>query len=78
MRYDSLAEQVKERSLGRQSQASCNCSGLCPLLAVTTTFVNGLGLGIATLAVLMPVERAGVGNPPLASARRNPHTRSTC
>jgi electron transport complex protein RnfE len=27
--------------------------GLCPLLAVTTTFVNGLGLGIATLAVLV-------------------------
>ena len=27
--------------------------GLCPLLAVTTTFVNGFGLGIATLAVLM-------------------------
>mgnify|MGYP002622306503 CR=1 FL=1 len=26
--------------------------GLCPLLAVTTTFVNGLGLGIATLFVL--------------------------
>jgi electron transport complex protein RnfE len=26
--------------------------GLCPLLAVTTSFVNGLGLGIATLAVL--------------------------
>ncbi len=27
--------------------------GLCPLLAVTTTFVNGLGLGMATLAALM-------------------------
>ena len=27
--------------------------GLCPLLAVTVTFVNGLGLGIATLVVLM-------------------------
>lgn len=27
--------------------------GLCPLLAVTTTFVNGLGLGIATLFVLV-------------------------
>lgn len=27
--------------------------GLCPLLAVTATFVNGLGLGMATLAVLM-------------------------
>lgn len=26
--------------------------GLCPLLAVTTTFVNGLGLGLATLLVL--------------------------
>ena len=26
--------------------------GLCPLLAVTTTFVNGLGLGIATALVL--------------------------
>jgi electron transport complex protein RnfE len=27
--------------------------GLCPLLAVTSTFVNGLGLGIATLSVLI-------------------------
>jgi len=27
--------------------------GLCPLLAVTSTFVNGLGLGIATLAVMV-------------------------
>ena len=26
--------------------------GLCPLLAVTTTFENGLGLGIATLFVV--------------------------
>lgn len=26
--------------------------GLCPLLAVTATFVNGFGLGLATLAVL--------------------------
>jgi electron transport complex protein RnfE len=26
--------------------------GLCPLLAVTTTLVNGLGLGVATLVVL--------------------------
>lgn len=27
--------------------------GLCPLLAVTSTFINGLGLGIATLCVLV-------------------------
>ncbi len=26
--------------------------GLCPLLAVTNTFINGLGLGLATLVVL--------------------------
>lgn len=26
--------------------------GICPLLAVTTSFVNGVGLGVATLAVL--------------------------
>jgi electron transport complex protein RnfE len=26
--------------------------GLCPLLAVTSTFINGLGLGIATLSVM--------------------------
>lgn len=27
--------------------------GLCPVLAVTSSFVNGLGLGIATLAVIV-------------------------
>ncbi len=27
--------------------------GLCPLLAVTSTFVNGLGLGLATLSVMV-------------------------
>jgi electron transport complex protein RnfE len=27
--------------------------GLCPLLAVTSTFINGLGLGVATLSVLI-------------------------
>jgi electron transport complex protein RnfE len=27
--------------------------GLCPLLAVTSTFINGLGLGVATLFVLI-------------------------
>ncbi|MGD8574583.1 MAG: electron transport complex subunit E, partial [Gammaproteobacteria bacterium] len=26
--------------------------GLCPLLAVSTTFINGLGMGLATTAVL--------------------------
>jgi len=38
--------------------------GLCPLLAVTTTFVNGLGLGLATLVVLV------LSNALVSAARR--------
>jgi len=38
--------------------------GLCPLLAVTSTFVNGLGLGIATLSVLV------ISNALVSSTRR--------
>jgi electron transport complex protein RnfE len=38
--------------------------GLCPLLAVTSTFVNGLGLGVATLSVLV------VSNALVSSTRR--------
>ena len=39
--------------LWRDNPGLVQLLGLCPLLAVTGTFVNGLGLGIATLAVLM-------------------------
>ncbi|MBT8092542.1 MAG: electron transport complex subunit E [Gammaproteobacteria bacterium] len=38
--------------LWRENPGLVQLLGLCPLLAVTSTFVNGLGLGIATLAVL--------------------------
>jgi electron transport complex protein RnfE len=38
--------------------------GLCPLLAVTSTFVNGLSLGIATLSVMV------VSNALVSSTRR--------
>jgi len=38
--------------------------GLCPLLAVTSTFVNGLGLGVATLSVLV------VSNALVSASRR--------
>jgi H+/Na+-translocating ferredoxin:NAD+ oxidoreductase subunit E len=37
----------------RNNQALVQLLGLCPLLAVTTTFVNGLMLGLATAAVLL-------------------------
>ena len=38
--------------LWRDNPGLVQLLGLCPLLAVTTTFVNGLGLGLATLVVL--------------------------
>jgi electron transport complex protein RnfE len=38
--------------LWRDNPGLVQLLGLCPLLAVTSTFVNGLGLGIATLFVL--------------------------
>jgi electron transport complex protein RnfE len=38
--------------LWRDNPGLVQLLGLCPLLAVTSTFVNGLGLGLATLAVL--------------------------
>jgi electron transport complex protein RnfE len=39
--------------LWRDNPGLVQLLGLCPLLAVTTTFANGLGLGIATLVVLV-------------------------
>ncbi len=41
-----------QAGLWRDNPGLVQLLGLCPLLAVTTTFVNGLGLGIATLVVL--------------------------
>lgn len=38
--------------LWRNNPGLCQLLGLCPLLAVTTTFANGLALGIATLMVI--------------------------
>ncbi len=50
-----MAGQFIERmqsGLWRENPGLVQLLGLCPLLAVTSTFVNGLGLGIATLLVL--------------------------
>ena len=48
----SLAE-VTKNGLWTNNPALVQLLGLCPLLAVTGTVVNALGLGIATLAVLI-------------------------
>ncbi|OGT87847.1 MAG: electron transport complex subunit RsxE [Gammaproteobacteria bacterium RIFOXYA12_FULL_61_12] len=49
MRYGTV---IKD-GLWDNNQALVALLGLCPLLAVTTNAVNGLGLGIATTAVLL-------------------------
>ena len=41
-----------QRGLWQDNPGLVQLLGLCPLLAVTTTFVNGLGLGVATMIVL--------------------------
>lgn len=42
-----------QSGLWRDNPGLVQLLGLCPLLAVTTTFINGLGLGVATLFVLI-------------------------
>ncbi len=41
-----------QTGLWRENPGLVQLLGLCPLLAVTSTFVNGLGLGVATVLVL--------------------------
>jgi len=51
MTSDGFIERL-QTGLWRENPGLVQLLGLCPLLAVTTTLVNGLGLGIATLLVL--------------------------
>ena len=48
----SISE-VTKNGLWTNNPALVQLLGLCPLLAVTGSVVNALGLGIATLAVLV-------------------------
>lgn len=52
MTSPGFIEQLKN-GLWYENPGLVQLLGLCPLLAVTSSFVNGLGLGIATLAVLV-------------------------
>jgi electron transport complex protein RnfE len=52
MSRDGLIQQLRP-GLWRDNPGLVQLLGLCPLLAVTTSFVNGLGLGLATLCVLV-------------------------
>lgn len=46
-------QQLAKQGLWSNNPALVQLLGLCPLLAVTSTVTNALGLGLATLAVLM-------------------------
>ncbi len=50
---DSNLKQILADGAWRQNTGLVVLLGLCPLLAVTNTLVNGLALGLATMATLM-------------------------
>ena len=52
MNHESATLPHLRTGLWSENPSLVQLLGLCPLLAVTTTFVNGLGLGLATLFVL--------------------------
>ncbi|NNE63376.1 MAG: electron transport complex subunit RsxE, partial [Gammaproteobacteria bacterium] len=49
----SSNSEITQNGLWTNNVALVQLLGLCPLLAVTSTLVNGLGLGIATLVTLV-------------------------
>ncbi len=50
---DSNYNEISKNGLWNNNVALVQLLGLCPLLAVTGTVINGLGLGIATLLTLV-------------------------
>lgn len=46
-------KEISWQGLWKNNPALVQMLGLCPLLAVTNTLINGLGLGLATLFVLL-------------------------
>lgn len=46
-------QDIAQKGIWSNNQALVALLGLCPLLAVTNNTVNGIGLGIATLVVIM-------------------------
>jgi len=52
MSDENTFRQILRRGLWRENPALVQLLGLCPLLAVSNTLINGLGLGVATLFVI--------------------------
>ena len=45
----TIYNQIIKEGLWKNNPALVQLLGLCPLLAVTNTLINGLGLGLATI-----------------------------
>jgi len=54
----SQYHEIIQNSLWKQNPATVQLLGLCPTLAVTTTVVNGVSLGLATALVMMAANGA--------------------
>ncbi|MDP6993993.1 MAG: electron transport complex subunit E [Woeseiaceae bacterium] len=52
MNSDTQYRSIFRAGLWEDNPGLVQLLGLCPLLAVTTSFINGLGLGLATMIVL--------------------------
>lgn len=50
---NKIIKDITVKGLWSNNQALVALLGLCPLLAVSSTAINGLGLGIATMATLL-------------------------
>lgn len=53
MSDENIYRKITLDGLWRNNPGLVQLLGLCPLMAVTTNFINGLGLGIATLITLL-------------------------
>ena len=50
---DSIYKELMRQGLWKNNPGIVQLLGLCPLLAVTNTFTNALGLALATVFVLV-------------------------
>ena len=69
----SEIKDVIVQGLWKNNSALVQLLGLCPLLAVTSTATNALGLGLATTLVLT-LTNLTISTLPSLDARRDPHS----
>lgn len=56
--HGTIANELGVNGLWKQNPALIQMLGLCPTLAVSTSFVNAVSLGLATVVVMMIASTA--------------------